>query len=167
MNYLGLILPFVNNFPQNKKSIKNNNSSVTNFNYLFNNILGIGTFDNSNFFTNAQTNLSLETNAITKNVLTNQKNYMMGNMLNKIVNTQKKIQRVVGVPESEYISNLASAVVSNGSRLTEQQIQSQIPVLSRPSYGAGTWNQSSDRPLPAGSKIKKPTTGSSICTGLE
>ena len=162
----GLNFTFVNNFPQNKNQLKNNNSSVANFNKLFNTILGIGTFANGAFFTNAQTKLSVETNTITNNVLINQKNYMMGNMLNKIVNTQKKIQRVVGVPESEYISNLASAVVSNGSRLTEQQIQSQIPVLSRPSYGAGTWNQSSDRPLPAGSKIKKPTTGSSICTGL-
>jgi len=72
--------------------------------------------------------------------------------LHKIINTQKKIQRVVGVHESEYISNLTSAVVSNGSR--------------QASFGAGTWNQASDRPFPAGSKIKKPKTGSSIHVGV-
>ena len=83
--------------------------------------------------------------------------YMEGNKLNKIINTQKKIQRVVGVHESEYISNLTSAVVSNGSRLSQASI---------PSFGAGTWNQASDRPFPAGSKIKKPKTGSSNRAGI-
>ena len=75
---------------------------------------------------------------------------------NKITNTQKKIQRVVGVSESEFASNLSSAVVSNGSREPG----------SRPSFGAGTWNQASDRALPAGSRIKKPKTGSSIHVGV-
>jgi len=37
---------------------------------------------------------------------------------------------------------------------------------SRPFYGAGTWNQASDRALPAGSRIKKPKTGSSIHVGV-
>ena len=91
---------------------------------------------------------------------------MLGNKLNTIVNNQKKIQRVVGVPESEYLSNLASAVVSNGSRLTQLQINSLTPASIRPFYGAGTWNQASDRALPAGSKIKKPKTGSSIHVGV-
>ena len=84
---------------------------------------------------------------------------------NKITNTQKKIQRVVGVSESEFASNLSSAVVSNGSRLTQQQIQA-LTQTSRPSFGAGTWNQASDRALPAGSRIKKPKTGSSIHVGV-
>jgi hypothetical protein len=84
----------------------------------------------------------------------------------QLINTQKKIQRVVGVPESEYLSNLASAVVSNGSRLTQLQINSLTPASSRPSFGAGTWNQASDRALPAGSRIKKPKTGSSIHVGV-
>ena len=84
---------------------------------------------------------------------------------NKITNTQKKIQRVVGVSESEFASNLSSAVVSNGSRLTQQQIQA-LTQTSRPFYGAGTWNQASDRALPAGSRIKKPKTGSSIHVGV-
>ena len=85
---------------------------------------------------------------------------------NKITNTQKKIQRVVGVTESEFASNLSSAVVSNGSRLSQLQINTLNPVGSRPSFGAGTWNQASDRALPAGSRIKKPKTGSSIHVGL-
>jgi len=97
--------------------------------------------------------------------LTGDEVYMEGNKLNKIINTQKKIQRVVGVSESEFVSNLASAEVSNGSRLTNQQIQALTPT-SRPFYGAGTWNQASDRALPAGSRIKKPKTGSSIHVGV-
>ena len=92
---------------------------------------------------------------------TQQQAYNKGNTRNKLINTNKKIQHVVGVSESEYISNFQSAVVSNGSRLSPVQI-----INSPPSYGAGTWNQASDRSSPAGSQIKKPKTGSSIHVGI-
>lgn len=88
--------------------------------------------------------------------------YNKGNVRNKLINTNKKIQHVVGLSETEYASSLSSAVVSNGSRLT----QNQIDVLDNPFYGAGTWNQASDRNYPSGSKLKKPKTGSSIRTGV-
>ena len=93
---------------------------------------------------------------------TQQQAYNEGNTRNKLINTNKKIQHVVGVSESEYISNFQSAVVSNGSRLSPDQ----IIALELPSYGAGTWNQASDRSSPAGSQIKKPKTGSSIHVGI-
>ena len=96
---------------------------------------------------------------------TQQQTYNKGNARNKLINTNKKIQHVVGVSESEYISNYQSSVVSNGSRLAQNQIIA-LDLTIKPSYGSGTWNQSSDRSSPAGSQIKKPKTGSSIHVGI-
>ena len=136
------------------------------FNDLFTQIDADMNFDNEDFFTAATNQLQQLTLTISNQVQASETAYMLGNKLNTIVNNQKKIQRVVGVPESEYVSNLTSAVVSNGSRLTQQQLNTLNPPSIRPLYGAGTWNQASDRALPAGSKIKKPKTGSSIHVGI-
>ena len=133
--------------------------------------------DHATFTTETTDVLITETATIAANAQASQSAYMQGNKLNTIINNQKKIQRVVGVSESEFVSNLSSAVVSNGSRapfknskflinFNAGQIFSGIPVGSRPFYGAGTWNQASDRALPAGSRIKKPKTGSSIHVGV-
>lgn len=136
------------------------------FNDLFTQIDAGMNFDNEDFFTTAANQLQQLTLAISNQAQASQAAYMLGNKLNTIVNNQKKIQRVVGVSESEFVSNLASAVVSNGSRLTQRQINTLTPASLRPFYGAGTWNQASDRALPAGSRIKKPKTGSSIHVGV-
>jgi len=122
--------------------------------------------DHTTFTTETTAVLITETAQISTQAQASQTAYMEGNKLNKIINTQKKIQRVVGVSESEFVSNLASAVVSNGSRLTQSEIEALTPASLRPFYGAGTWNQASDRALPAGSRIKNPKTGSSIHVGV-
>lgn len=99
------------------------------------------------------------------------------NKLTKIQYINKKIQGIVGVSESEFITNLTGGVVNSHSRapfknknfnknFNKGEIFAGIPTSIRPFYGAGTWNQASDRPLPAGSRVKKSKTGSSIHVGI-
>ena len=88
----------------------------------------------------------------------------------KLINNNKKIQNVVGVKQSLYLSDLSSLNVYIGSRCNTTRVPN-CPQNLQPIFGAGTWNQSSDRIFPSRSRINYtynnvPSRGNSIKSSI-